>query len=65
MHKAISTDMTVVGWTVVAVGALCLAITVLKFAPTNRAQLGAPTIGMGIALILCAIAAAGAAILAI
>lgn len=54
--------MTVVGWTVVAIGALSLAVVVLKFAPSNKPQLGASTIAVGIAFILCAIGAAAAAV---
>lgn len=54
--------MTVVGWTVVAIGALSLAVVVLKFAPTNKPQLGSSTIAFGVALILGAIGAAAAAI---
>ena len=54
--------MTVVGWTVVAIGALSLAIVLLKFAPSNKPQLGSSTIAVGVAFILCAIGAAAAAI---
>lgn len=62
MHKAIGTDMTIVGWTVVAIGALSLGIVVLKFAPSNKPQRGASTLGVGMALILSAIGAAAAAL---
>ena len=62
MQRAIPADMTVVGWSVVAIGALSLAVVVLKFAPSNRAEPGPSTIAMGVAFVLCALGAAGAAI---
>ena len=58
MHRAVPKDMPLVGWTVVAIGALCLAVVVLKYAPSNRSSTDRSTGVVGVALVLCAIGAA-------
>ena len=62
MHATMLSHTTVIAWIMVAIGALVLAVVVLRYPASNRTVRHPSSIVVGVAFMLCGLAAAGYAI---